>query len=190
MTHSTDDDLDALDRDASDGASDEPRSDGIGSRGAPRRPSVRVGRVLAACFVLGWPSYFIGGPMLLTTIHSLQLRLAVSGAPHPPSTRLHRFSWVGVAGNGNHCDFTVGEIRRARASRAEVEAAYEGVTVRLLGGDTARIQVDFGDAMTSAVFDYFTPALTARLESFRSDPQAFTVYMQYFRDTAGDPRCF
>jgi len=87
---------------------------------------------LVACVIVLAP--VIGDTMA----HDRKLRryqAALNEAQHPDDTSLIRAEKrVGLyAGNGNHCDYFVGELRRYAGSRQEIEAFYAGVSIEEYG---------------------------------------------------------
>ncbi len=83
---------------------------------------------LVACVIVLSP--VIGDTMA----HDRKLRryqAALNEAQHPGDTSLIRAEKrVGLfAGNGNHCDYFVGELRRYSGSRQEIKEFYAGVSI-------------------------------------------------------------
>lgn len=74
-------------------------------------------------------SLFLFNP--LNDVRLWQFELDFQQIAHPPdSERLATASRLGLlAGNGNHCDFYVGEMRWTRLSREDVQTHYAGATI-------------------------------------------------------------
>jgi hypothetical protein len=74
-----------------------------------------------------------------------RLAREVSGIPHPPGTSaLAARREVGLFGNGNHCDFFAGELRRFEGGREEIERFYRSVTVQNpVSGERVGVRVAF-----------------------------------------------
>lgn len=149
----------------------------------------RLARIAAVCLLLGPVAYFIVGPVLLTTVQAQQMAFAIDAAEHPPSVLVETFQWVGVAGNGNHCDFTVGQLRLSELPEAQVRDEYDGVSVETIGHVSLDLQVAVGAEILRAGYGRHTPRLTALLEEFRTNQSAYVIYAQYSRAPAGDFRC-
>ncbi len=79
---------------------------------------------------------------------------AFLGLTHPPGSQLvSRESRVGLlVGNGNHCDFFVGEIRRFRGPASQLTAHYGSVPVinAADGTPVALTVISFAEAAFSA----------------------------------------
>lgn len=73
-----------------------------------------------------------------TIAHDRKLRryqAALRDAPHPGDTLLvSAEKRVGLfVGNGNHCDYFVGELRQYSGSRQEIEEFYAGISIEGYG---------------------------------------------------------
>jgi len=148
-----------------------------------------VARIVVSVVLLGPFAYFIGGPMMLSTVQHGQMSYGIRGLDHPESTVVTGFHAFGLFGNGNHCDFLVGQVRSARASRAEIEAAYQSKSVEIIGGDRPSVEVAFGDAIRSLYYAEESRSLRAYLKRGHIPEDHYAVFVTYSRGPAGDFRC-
>jgi hypothetical protein len=121
---------------------------------------------------------------------------------HPSSSStLGSFSQVGIAagGNGNHCDYLVGEIRESDDSPDQIKAHYSHFTFPMLdpqnsqwsAGQPVPVTVEFpGSSDDSGVLRWDIPDTLAKA---RAKQLKKTMYVVYLLDGGyepnGDWRC-
>ena len=131
-----------------------------------------------------------------------RVRAEYSRITHPASSSaVARFSQLGIAagGNGNHCDYLVGEIRESDDSAEQIKAHYSAFHFPMLDPqhsqwDTAEdvtVSVEFpGTREDSGILRYDVPQ---RIRKARAQQRKKTLYVVYILDGGyepdGDWRC-
>jgi hypothetical protein len=130
------------------------------------------------------------------------LRAEYARITHPASSsRLARFSQFGVAagGNGNHCDYLVGEIRESDDQPEQIKTHYSAFSFPMLDaqnsqwatGEPVPVSVEFPImSQDSGVLRHDIPEL---LRKARAQQQRKLLYVVYLLDGGyeadGDWRC-
>ena len=131
-----------------------------------------------------------------------RVRAEYSSIKHPaPSSTLGSFSQLGIAagGDGNHCDYLVGEIRESDDSPDEIKAHYSRFSFPMLdpqnsqwsAGEPVAVSIEFPDAQQdSGILRYDIPEL---LRNAHAKQRKKTLYVVYLLDGGyepdGDWRC-
>jgi hypothetical protein len=129
-------------------------------------------------------------------------RAEYSHVTHPASSlALASFSQLGIAagGNGNHCDYLVGEIRESEHAPENVKTHYSAFHFPMLdpqnsqwaSGEDVLITVEFpGISEDSGILRYDIPELVKKA---RAQQRKKTLYVVYLLDGGyepnGDWRC-
>ncbi len=131
-----------------------------------------------------------------------RVRAEYSRITHPASSSaLASFSQLGIAagGNGNHCDYLVGEIRESDDAPEQIKAHYSTFHFPMLdpqnsqwaAGEDVAVSVEFpGTRDDSGILRYDIPDL---LRKARTQQRKKTLYVVYILDGGyepnGDWRC-
>ena len=142
------------------------------------------------------------GPYIRDNRLLARVRAQYSRVTHPPSSSvLASFSDVGLmaGGNGNHCDYLVGEIRESDDSSQQIKAHYSVFRFPMLdpqtsqwsAGQDVRVTVEFpGTSEDSGILRYDIPELVRKA---RAQQRKRTLYVVYVLDGGyepnGDWRC-
>ncbi|MEM4721638.1 MAG: hypothetical protein QXT73_06240 [Candidatus Methanomethylicaceae archaeon] len=125
-----------------------------------------------------------------TLRHNKELALYVTDfqeLSHPPTTsRVSLKSAVGlISGNGNHCDYFVGEIRRFVGERRVIEDFYAGQDVR--GNDVRVVFIENGEFPREV--QWSIPPRLMNLQNWveSSSDLSGSLYMVYILDVGADP---
>jgi hypothetical protein len=121
------------------------RSDGRG-RTRPRGFQTRCLVFLALAVVVGALLYPFVGDIPRNDWNLWRLSRNLAHAPHPPNTqRLAARRRTGLLiGNGNHCDFFAGELRRFDGDRERLRAFYRNSTIaNPVDGNRSSLEVAF-----------------------------------------------
>lgn len=119
---------------------------------------------------------------------------------HPASSSvLASFSDVGLlGGNGNHCDYLVGEIRESDDSPEQLKAVYSAFSFPMLdpntsqwGGEPVPVTIEFPEtARDSSILQFVIPEV---VKNARAQQRKKTLYAVYILDGGyepnGDLRC-
>jgi hypothetical protein len=142
-----------------------------------------------------------GAPYILHNRALNRVRAAYAGIKHPPSSNaLVNFSKVGLAagGNGNHCDYLVGEVRESDDSPEQIRQFYSGFTIPMMdpatsqwaSGSDVPVTVEFPNTEQSGVLKY---DVADDLRRIRAKQTKKTLYVVYVLDGGyepnGDIRC-
>jgi hypothetical protein len=131
-----------------------------------------------------------------------RVRTEYAGVQHPASSSaLESFSRLGIAagGNGNHCDYLVGEIREGDDSPDQIKAHYSAFSFPMLDpqnsqwatGEPVSLTVEFpGSPEDTGVLRWDIPDALAKA---RAKQRKKTLYVVYLLDGGyepnGDWRC-
>jgi hypothetical protein len=126
-----------------------------------------------------------------------RVRAEYSSVTHPKSSSaLGSFSQLGIAagGNGNHCDYLVGDIRESDDSPEQIKAHYSAFSFPMLDpqnsqwatGEPVSVSVEFpGSGDNSAILRYdIAEVLRKALQKQRKK----TLYVVYLLDGGYEPR--
>jgi hypothetical protein len=132
-----------------------------------------------------------------------RVRAEYSSITHPASSlALVSFSRLGIAaagGNGNHCDYVVGEIRESDDSLDQIKAHYSRFSFPMLdphnsqwsAGDDVHVSVEFpGISQDSSILHYDIPELLGKAQPKQRKKTLYVIYLLdggYEPD--GDWRC-
>jgi hypothetical protein len=130
------------------------------------------------------------------------VRTEYAGVKHPASSSaLESFSQLGIAagGNGNHCDYLVGDIRESDDSPDQIKAHYSAFSFPMLDpqnsqwatGEPVSLTVEFpGSPENTGVLRWDIPDALAKA---RAKQRKKTLYVVYLLDGGyepnGDWRC-
>src|SRR5712691_9687099 len=149
--------------------------------------------------VLGLSLLVIGSCSLPYILHNRALshvRALYPRIKHPPlGFAVTSFSKVGLCagGNGNHCDYLVGEIRESDDSPAQIKQFYSGFSLPMMDpvtsqwgpGQDVPVSVEFPDTEgDSGVLKYDIPDAVRRA---RAKQHKKTLYVVYVLDGGYEP---
>ena len=130
-----------------------------------------------------------------------RLQLSFERVSHPAkTTRLAKFSDIGVfTGNGNHCDYIVGEVRETDETSESVLQHYKSVKLPHVfpaQADTegnVSLKIEFEDEFDREEgidWSYALPRAMARAKAHRTKGGLYVVYaIDAGYDPGGDLRC-
>jgi hypothetical protein len=126
-----------------------------------------------------------------------RVRAEYARVTHPGSSSgLGSFSQLGIAagGNGNHCDYLVGEIRESDDLPEQIKTHYAAFSFPMLDpqnsqwatGEPVVVSVEFpGSRADSGILTYDIPEL---LTKARAQQRKKTLYVVYLLDGGYEPR--
>ncbi|MGC4119002.1 MAG: hypothetical protein QM765_31420 [Myxococcales bacterium] len=152
---------------------------------------------LVGALLLAGVSWILGlGDMLMNEVRLGRLERSFAALQDPAGTeRIRLESRVGLlSGNGNHCDYFVGELRVTAKPLAEVLAAYVGATVREpMRGEASEVYV--GEVKGQEIDDLPMPYELSSVVSWTRGatiPEGSRLYLVGFfanEEANGDLRC-
>lgn len=141
-------------------------------------------------------------PYILHNRALSRIRTEYARIAHPvSSSALDSFSQVGIAagGNGNHCDYLVGEIRESDDSPEQIKAHYSAFTFPMLDpqnsqwatGKPVPVTVEFpGSSADTGVLRFDIPDALAKARAKQRKPTLYVVYvLDGGYEPNGDLRC-
>ncbi len=124
-----------------------------------------------------------------------RVRAEYSSVTHPSSSSaLRSFSQLGiVSGNGNHCDYLVGEIRESNDSSEQITAHYSALNFPMLdpqnsqwGDQPVLVSIEFpGTRENTGILRDNIPELVTKA---RQTQRKKTLYVVYLLDGGYEPR--
>ena len=141
--------------------------------------------VLLTCVVLPFPIY---KDTLLHDYILYRESRALNQLKHPPGTSRVAFrKYLGLyLGNGNHCDYFVGELRRYTGGQAVLESFYSGQVVDDLNVNLAFVENgDFPEQLRQWSLPFSLNSLSFWLDS--SAVARDHLYLVYIFDIDLDP---